>query len=81
MSAPRPLTDGQLRALGKRLHTDAGMAELMDATFGPDGWVYEATDDLWIAPDPKHEGEGRGFYVVSRGGDWIKSVLPNRVLS
>ena len=42
MSAPRTLTGRQLKALGKRLHTDAGMAELMDATFGSDGWVYEA---------------------------------------
>jgi hypothetical protein len=81
MSAPRTLTDRQLKALGRRLRTDAGMAELMDATFGSDGWVYEAPDDLWIAPDPKHEGEGRGFYVVRRGGNWIKSVLPDRVLS
>ena len=31
MSAPRTLTDRQLKALGKRLHTDAGMAELMNA--------------------------------------------------
>jgi hypothetical protein len=81
MSAPRTLTGRQLNALGKRLHTDAGMAELMDATFGSAGWVYEASSDLWIAPDRKHEGEGRSFYVVRRGGDWIKSVLPDRVLS
>ena len=81
MTAPRTLTDRQLKALGKRLHTDAGMAELMDATFGSDGWVYEAPDDLWIAPDPKHEGEGRSFYLVRRGGDWIKSMLPDEVLS
>lgn len=81
MSAPRTLTDRQLTALGKRLHTDAGMAELMDAIFGSDGWAYEAASDLWIAPDRKHEGEGRSFYVVRRGGDWIKSLLPDRVLS
>jgi hypothetical protein len=81
MNEPRTLTDRQLKALGKRLHTDAGMAELMNATFGSHGWVYEPPDDLWIAPDPKHEGEGRSFYVVRRGGDWIKSVLPDRVLS
>ena len=81
MNTPRRLTNRQLTALGKRLHTDTGMAELMDATFGSAGWVYEAPNDLWIAPDPRYEGEGRGFYVVRRGGDWIKSVLPDRVLS
>lgn len=81
MTAPQKLSDRQLKALGKRLHTDAGMTELMDATFGSDGWVYEAPTDLWIAPDLAHEGKGRAFYVVQRGGDWIKSILPERVLS
>ena len=41
MSVPRALTDRQLKELGTRLHTDAGMAELMDECFGQDGWVYE----------------------------------------
>ena len=81
MTEPRTLTDRQLKALGKRLHTDAGMAELMDGCFGPDGWAYEAPDDLWIAPDRSHSGGGRAFFVVRRGGDWIKSILPERVLS
>ena len=52
MSAPRTLTYRQLKALGKRLHTDA-----------------------------THAGKGRAFFVVRRGGDWIKSILPERVLS
>jgi hypothetical protein len=29
MTAPRTLTGRQLKALGRRLHTNAGMAELM----------------------------------------------------
>ena len=81
MNAPRTLTEQQLKALGKRLHTNVGMAELMDATFGSDGWTYEAPTDLWIAPDLTHAGKGRAFFVVRRGGDWIKSILPERVLS
>jgi hypothetical protein len=81
MSAPRTLTERQLKALGKRLHTDAGMAELMDATFGSDGWTYDPADELWIARDTKHEGEGRSFYLVRRGGNWTKAILPDEVLS
>ena len=81
MSAPRTLTARQLKALGKRLHTDAGMAELMNATFGSDGWVYDASDELWVAQDPRYEGEGRSYYLVQRGGNWTKAILPDRVLS
>jgi hypothetical protein len=43
--------------------------------------LREGRFTLWIAPDTKHEGAGRAFYVVQRGGDWFKSVLPERVLS
>ena len=81
MTEPRTLTDRQLKALGKRLHTDAGMAELMDATFGSDGWVYDATDELWVAQDPRYEGEGRSYYLVRRGGNWTKAILRDEVLS
>ena len=81
MRAPRTLTSRQLKALGKRLHTDAGMAELMDATFGSGGWVYEAPEDLWVAPDPRYEGKGRSYYLVRRGGNWTKALLRDEVLS
>jgi hypothetical protein len=81
MTAPRTLTHRQLKALGKRLHTDTGMAELMNATFGSDGWVYDAADELWVAQDPRHEGEGRSYYLVRRGGNWTKALLRDEVLS
>lgn len=81
MNAPRTLTERQLIALGKRLHTDAGMVELMNATFGSDGWVYEEPEDLWVAPDRMYEGKGRSYYLVRRGGNWTKAILPDEVLS
>ena len=66
MSAPRTLTDRQLKALGKRLHTDAGMAELMDATFGSDGWVYEAPRRSVGRSGPE-DTKGRGAATTSSG--------------
>jgi hypothetical protein len=81
MSAPRNLTERQVRALGKKLHTDAGMTEWMDAVFGTDGWVFDPADELWVAQDPKYEGEGRSYYLVRRGGNWTKAILRDEVLS
>ena len=81
MNAPRTLTYRKLMALGKRLHTDAGMAELMDGIFGSDGWIYDEADELWVAQDPMYEGKGRSYYLVRRGGNWTKAILPDEVLS
>jgi hypothetical protein len=75
------MNERQLKALGKRLHTDSGMAELMDATFGADGWVYDPGDELWIAQDPRYEGKGRSYYLVRRGGNWTKAIVPDEVFS
>jgi hypothetical protein len=61
----------------KALSTDAEMARFMDALCGVGGWTYDASEDVWVSPDAKHVGPGRGFYVVKRGGDWFKAVLPD----
>lgn len=81
MTEPRAWTDRQLKELGTRLHTDAGMAELMDECFGQDGWVYDASDELWVAQDQRYQGEGRSYYLVRRGGNWTKALVPDEVFS
>jgi len=81
MTAHRTLTYRRLLALGKRLHTDDGMLELMDGIFGSDGWVYDEDDQLWIALDTKYQGEGRSYYLVRRGGNWTKAIVPDEALS
>jgi hypothetical protein len=63
----------QQKALGKRLHTDAGMTELMDATFGSDGWIYEAPEDLWVAPDPRYEGKPM---MLAEAEELARLVIP-----
>ena len=68
----------QQRAL---LETDEGMAEFMTECFGPNGWRYDADADVWVTPNRDHQGAGRGFLVVRRGGNWSSVVLPERVMN
>jgi hypothetical protein len=62
--------------LRKILSTDAGMARFLDAVAGPGNWFYDPSDDVWVTPNSKHSGPGRGFLVVQRGGDWFYAVIP-----
>jgi hypothetical protein len=64
------------KLLRETLRTDAGMTRFMDALFGEQGWVYDASEDVWVTPNKDHIGPGRGFLVVKRGGDWFGAVLP-----
>ena len=57
------------------------MAEIMDLTLGAGRWSYDASEDVWIAPDEKHKGPGRGFIIVRRGGAGFKTVLPDTAVS
>jgi hypothetical protein len=75
-------TDPQaIRRIHRWLRTDHGMAHFMDECHGAGNWSYDRDADVWVAPDRRHVGPGRGFYVVQRGGDWRAVVLPERVLS
>ena len=69
------------KATRKTTLTNEGSAEFLNATLGPDGWSCDASQDAWIAPDKRHTGPGRGFYVVQRGGKWHTTVVPEAVLS
>jgi hypothetical protein len=63
-------------ALRAETSTDEGMARFLDALFGAGTWTYDPSEDVWVVPDPKHVGPGRGFVIVERGGTWFKAVLP-----
>ena len=63
-------------ALRAETSTDEGMAEFLDALFGAGTWVYDPSEDVWVIPNQKHTGPGRGFVVVERGGTWFTAVLP-----
>jgi hypothetical protein len=48
----RPLSYMITRAFKKtqlreKLSTDDGMAAFMDALCGPNGWCYDASEDVW----------------------------------
>jgi hypothetical protein len=52
--------------LRKKFQRSDLMEKLLDDLFGPGGWTYDPTEDVWIAPNSR----GPGVVVIKRGGDW-----------
>jgi hypothetical protein len=49
---------------------------LIEDLFGPDhGAFYDEGEDLWIVPDPKHEGPGFGFIAIRSDRSWFGGVV------
>lgn len=59
----------------RRLQDPAEMDRFMDSLFGPGSWTHDAFLDAWVAPDSKHTGPGRAYYIVQRGGDYQRMVM------
>lgn len=64
------------RELRKRTATDEGMARYLDDTVGPQNWVFDQFEKVWITTDPEHRGDGLSYYVIRRGGSWFKATIP-----
>jgi hypothetical protein len=58
------------------LLTDEAMSHFMIDVFGRGNFVFDPAADVWVAVDRDYAGEGRGFVVVQRGGDWSHAVIP-----
>jgi hypothetical protein len=56
------------------------MARFLTQLCGPDNWVYDERADVWVVSDTRHDGPGRGFLVLQRGGDWYSIVIPDERL-
>ena len=67
--------------LQKALSTNEGMNRYLDNLLGAGNYVYDPDGDVWITPDESHEGPGRGFIIMERGGYFSKAVLPEATLS
>lgn len=81
MNREQGLTRRETRAMRRILSTDAGMARFLTDLVGAGNWTYDPGEDVWVVPDDKHTGPGRGYMVMKRGGDWFKAVLPDEVMS
>jgi hypothetical protein len=77
MSKRKP---GHAKEIRKALLTDEAMVRILDDLFGRENYAYDPQNDVWVTPDLDHDGPGRGFIVVQRGGDWKKVVLPAAAL-
>jgi hypothetical protein len=64
----------------KALLNDQAMVRALDDLFGRENYAYDPANDCWVSPDRDYTGPGRGFFVVERGDDWFKAVLPAAVL-
>jgi hypothetical protein len=50
---------------------------LIEQLYGRDhGAFYDAGEDLWIVPDPKHDGPGFGFIAIRSDRSWFGGVVP-----
>lgn len=53
---------------------------LIEQLYGPDhGAFYDAGEDLWIVPNPKHKGPGFGFIAIRSDRSWFGGVVPPKV--
>jgi hypothetical protein len=75
MKRPR-LTPALMARIEAALQTDEGMSLYLTRLFGADSFAYDADEDVWVIPDASHQGPGRGFMIMRRGGHWFKAVLP-----
>ena len=48
----------------------------LDASFGAGNWFFDQGEKLYIARDPKHRGNGFGFFAIRPDGSWFKGVVP-----
>src|SRR3954464_6163538 len=85
IAASAGLTPAELRVLRRRLQemvsTPEGMERFLADTFGAGNFQYDPTEDVWVVPDKRHQGPGRGFYIVRPDGTWFGAVVPDHEMS
>jgi hypothetical protein len=69
------------RHMRKATSTDAGMTRLLNDLLGPGNYVYDPSQDVWVAPNVRHTGPGRSFTVIRRGGSWFNVTIPESEIS
>ena len=73
-------SDEEIRALEEALRA-VPIEYLLAELYGPDhGAFYDAGEDLWIVPDPKHHGPGFGFIAIRSDRSWFTGVVKPEVL-
>lgn len=53
----------------------ADMPRFMEVCFGPDGYRYDATEEVWIGHDVGFVGPGTCYFIVYPDGKWVRVVL------
>ncbi len=61
--------------------TTAGMEAYLDRHIGPGNWIYDREADVWIVPDLSHEGPGRRYALLERGGFYDVMIVPDEVFA
>jgi len=65
----------EVRALEEALR-QVPMESLLDELYGDDhGAFYDEGEDLWIVPDPRHQGPGFGFIAIRSDRSWFGGVV------
>lgn len=56
------------------------MPGFMDKMFGKEKWLFDESENLYIASNPKHKGPGFGFTAVRPDGSSFTGVRPQAVV-
>src|SRR5690242_18377175 len=85
IAAAGGITVPELQELRRRLQamtsTKEGMERFLEQQFGAGNFQCDPTEDVWVVPDRKHRGPGRGFTIIRPDGTWFGAVVPDHVLS
>ena len=65
----------EVRALEEALR-EVPIEHILEELFGPDhGAFYYGGEDLWIVPNPKHQGPCFGFIAIRSDRSWFAGVV------
>lgn len=80
MTATIYIMDGvsldEARAINDSIR-DMPMDVFCDGIFGKGNWTHDSGQNLWIAKNPQHRGEGYGYIAVRPDKTWFTGVIPS----
>lgn len=68
-------------AIKVEISKPGGMERMLDHLWGSGNWTYDSLQDVYVVPDKKHAGAGKGFWIIRPDGSWFHAVVPAGMIS